>query len=147
MLVSRGTWTALTWKHLQHSILGELWCWDELQETQPRQGHQSTYALTHPTLRAPFIWGINSEDKDEGKLHRSSPSRIQGNPQDERHQREKTRRTGLDGAKSARERERERERDQARICSRVLQPFYFSPSPLYPKLVHFWGANKHTDLV
>ena len=54
-----------------------------------------------------------------------------------------TRRTGLDGAKSARGRERERERetdrerDQTRICSRVWQLLYFSPSPLYPKLVHF----------
>ena len=25
MLVSRDTWAALTWKHLQHSILGEVW--------------------------------------------------------------------------------------------------------------------------
>ena len=43
MLVSRGswTWTALTWKHLQHSTLEEVWCWDELQQTQPRQGCQS----------------------------------------------------------------------------------------------------------
>ena len=56
-----------------------------------------------------------------------------------------TRRTGLDGAKSARgreretetERETERERDQTRICSRVWQLLYFPPSPLYPKLVHF----------
>ena len=44
-----------------------------------------------------------------------------------------TRRTGLDGAKSA----RERERYQTRICGRVWQLIYFSPSPLYPKLVHF----------
>ena len=71
MLVSRGgwTWTALTWKHFQHSILGEMWCWDELQETQPRQGLQSICVLTHPTWRAPFTWGINSEDKHEGKPH------------------------------------------------------------------------------
>ena len=49
-----------------------------------------------------------------------------------------TRRTGLDRAKSARERERKKERDQTRkICSRVWQLLYFSPSPLYPKLVHF----------
>ena len=81
------------------------------RKTQHRQGRQSTYALTHPTLRALFIWGINSEDKHEGKLQRSSPSRIQGNPQDERHWWEKTRRTGHDGAKSARERERETERE------------------------------------
>ena len=41
-----------------------------------------------------------------------------------------TRRTGLDGAKSARGREREREketeRDQTRICCRVWQLLYFS---------------------
>ena len=60
------------------------------------------------------------------KLPGSSPSRIQGNPQDEQRRREKTRRPCLDGAKSAREREKERERDQTRICSRVWQLLYFS---------------------
>ena len=51
-----------------------------------------------------------------------------------------TRRTGLDRAKSARERERERERKKETrpgSCSRVWQLLYLSPSPLYPKLVHF----------
>ena len=63
-----------------------------------------------------------------------------------------TRRTGLDRAKSSREREREKERekkktDQTGVCSRVWQLLYFSPYPLYPKLVHFKGRDKHTDLV
>ena len=55
----------------------------------------------------------------------SSTSRIQGNPQDERHRR-------------MRKREREREREtRPGMCSRVWQLLYFSPSPLYPKLAHF----------
>ena len=37
-----------------------------------------------------------------------------------------TRRTGLDRAKSSREREREKERDQTGMCSRVWQLLYFS---------------------
>ena len=69
MMVFRGscTWTALTWKHLQHSILRQVWHWDEPWETQPRQGGQSTWALTHPALRAFFTRGISSEDKHEWK--------------------------------------------------------------------------------
>ena len=60
---------------------------------------------------------------DEGRgslVPGSSPSRIQGNPQDERHRREReTCRTGLDGAKSAGregERERGREEERERMC-------------------------------
>ena len=56
----------------------------------------------------------------------SGPSRIQGNPQDERHWQMRER-----------DRKRERERDQTGMCSRVWQLLYFSLSPLYPKLVHF----------
>ena len=69
MMVFRGScsWTALTWKHLQHSILRQVWHWDEPWETQPRQGGQSTWALTHPALRAFFTRGISSEDKHEWK--------------------------------------------------------------------------------
>ena len=69
IMVFRGscTWTALIWKHLQHGILRQVWRWDEPQETQPRQGGQSTWALTHPALRAFFTRGISSEDKHEWK--------------------------------------------------------------------------------
>ena len=54
-------------------------CWDLVKSYCSRLGIK----MIHMT--APFIRGINSEDKHEGKLQRSSPSRIQGNPQDERH--------------------------------------------------------------
>ena len=116
MLVSRGgwTWTALIWKHFQHSILGEVWCWDELQETQPRQGRQSTYALTHPTLRAPFIRGINSEDKHEGNCRGSAPAGSRGilrmnGVGEKRHVRPAMMGPSLQGRDRERERERERE--------------------------------------
>ena len=52
-------------------------------------------------------------------LLRSSPSRIQGYPQDERHRRV-----------------RERERPDQDV-QQSLAMFYFSLQPLYPKLVHF----------
>ena len=55
-------------------------------------------------------------------------------------EREKTRETSLDKAKSAREREREREREGPDGGCRVWQGLamlYFLPWLLYPKLVHF----------
>ena len=53
-----------------------------------------------------------------------------GHPQDERRQREKTRETSLDGAKSARERERKRERerenDQMGVAAESGKPLFFT---------------------
>ena len=58
----------LTWKHPQYISFG--WCggWNELQETEPRQGPQSLCAVTHPPLGVTSTWGINSEGIHEGKL-------------------------------------------------------------------------------
>ena len=64
-------------------------------------------------------------------------------PQDEQRwqEREKTRETSLDRAKSAREREREKEGERVWPdggCSwQSLAMLYFLPWLLYPKLVHF----------
>ena len=62
-------------------------------------------------------------------VNHTTPGRIQGNPQDEWRQREKTHRAGLDGAKSARERVRERERDRPDQECAAESGTYFYLSP------------------
>ena len=64
----------------------------------------------------------------------SSLGRIQGYPKDEGHwrEREKTRETSLDRAKSARERERKREREKERMTRQgCLQGLAESGNPLF----------------
>lgn len=56
MLVSRGSWrwTALMWKHLQHTSLGEVWEAEVSSRRLSPGRHPRACVLYHPTLRAPL---------------------------------------------------------------------------------------------